>query len=469
MTEAAIARSRWLAVLLLAVVVSRIPFLLTCYSTDPDGWRVAHAGRIFWETGVYSVSRFPGYPVYEIVGGLAALAGGAFLSNATTLAVSLVLIIIWYGFVEEHTSSPRLLTLLLAFTPLFWIQSAATMDYVWSLLFILLAFSAAQQQRAVLAGLWLGIAIGCRPPNGVAVVPVFMLLSLQSPSKRTLAVFALALCGSALIAFSPVLVTYGPVGWIRQTLDQTSDAHLTLVQRIPSFLYRSTYSLGPLAALALGTVLYLERRKVLALYRTRDPIIIGSLAGVLSFAVLFAMFPLDKSYLIPAFPFLFLVVERVVSRRALVAVAWCVVSFGFINPDMIRHAKPVGTPELNLHTGLVIEEWTMRTRLVNERETIGKLPIKGKAVIMLGISELYLLENSAVVPDTVNHWADPNDYTAHSVSNPDIYFVSSLRLATIRTLQGEGYGLYYLDWARGLLQRWNGYDPVEEGVTPITL
>ena len=125
MTLAGTSRSRWLAVLLLAVVISRIPLLLTISSTDADAWRVAHVGTLFWQTGVYSVSRFPGYPVHEIIGGLAAVAGGELLSTLTTLALFLVLIAAWYGFVQKNTSSPKLLTLLLAFTPLFWIASAS--------------------------------------------------------------------------------------------------------------------------------------------------------------------------------------------------------------------------------------------------------------------------------------------------------------------------------------------------------
>lgn len=111
----------------------------------------------------------------------------------------------------------------------------------------------------------------------------------------------------------------------------------------------------------------------------------------------------------------------------------------------------------------------MRNRLMREREAVGKLAIEGRAVIMLGISELYLLENPAFEADTSKRWSVPNDYVAHSIRYPNMLFVSALPLDTVRTLKAGGYRLYCLDWARGLVRRWDGYDPVEAGITPITL
>ena len=468
MNMAGTVRARWLAFLLLAVVVSRIPLLFSCYSNDPDAWRVARVGKEFWQTGIYTASRFPGYPVNEIAEGLAVLAGGSFLSNTTTLALSLVLIAAWYRFAEKHTVSPKLLTLLLAFTPLFWIDSASTMDYVWSLLFIFLAFSAAQQGRAVPAGVWLGIAIGCRPTNGVAVIPVFMVLSLHPGSKKPLVAFMLTFVGTALVAFLPILITYGPVGWIRRTLVETSDVHLSLVQRVQSFLYRSVYSLGPLAALGFVAILLSGRRKLVEFYRQRDPLMVASVAGVLSFAVLFAVFPLDKSYLLPAFPFLFLIAERVASRRMLITVTLCVASFAFINPDVIRHARPVGTPGFNIHPGLVIEELQSRDRVMKDRNTLPGLLIKGKAVVMLATSESFWYENDQVEIDTLEQWKVFDDVFSHSKSNADLHFTSGLSLSAVHALETEGYTVYCVDWARDLLLKWNGYDPLQEGVRLIT-
>jgi hypothetical protein len=462
-------RSRWLVALLLAVIVTRIPLLLTSYSSDADAWRVAHVGKIFWQTGAYSVSRFPGYPLHEIANGLFALIGGSFLSNAATLVVSLILIVVWYRFVEEHTASPRVLAVLLAFTPLFWIDSAATLDYVWSLLCIVLSLSAVRQKKAIAGGIWLGCAIGFRPTNAAAVVPLFMLLYLSSVPRRARATFILSAIASSLVAFSPLLFTYGLTGWIQQTFRETSDAHLPFVQRVLSFFYRSVYSLGPLAVFAIGAVLASRRHKLALLVREREPIIITSIIGIIVFALLFAFFPLDRSYLLPAFPFLYLIIDRLASKQVLVAITWCVVSFAFINPDVVQHARPVGSAGFNIHTGIVIQEWESRDKLLKERDSIAKLPINGRAVVLLGVSELYLLENVNAEPDTSQRWRQSNDYVAHSIRNPDLHFLSGLPLNAVRMLQSEGYTFYCMGWAKEKMQLWHGYVPEEEGITIIKL
>ena len=56
-----------LLLLLIAVALSRLPFLGTGYGINVDAWRVARVARQLSETGLYEVSRFPGYPVQEIV------------------------------------------------------------------------------------------------------------------------------------------------------------------------------------------------------------------------------------------------------------------------------------------------------------------------------------------------------------------------------------------------------------------
>jgi hypothetical protein len=52
---------------LAAVALSRLAFLTPGYGVNVDAWRVARVARQLSETGIYEVSRFPGYPVQEIL------------------------------------------------------------------------------------------------------------------------------------------------------------------------------------------------------------------------------------------------------------------------------------------------------------------------------------------------------------------------------------------------------------------
>lgn len=56
-----------LALVLVVVLFSRLPFLDAGYGVNADAWRVARAAHEIATTGQYSVSRFPGYPIQEIV------------------------------------------------------------------------------------------------------------------------------------------------------------------------------------------------------------------------------------------------------------------------------------------------------------------------------------------------------------------------------------------------------------------
>ncbi|MEP6937397.1 MAG: hypothetical protein ABI871_04945, partial [Chthoniobacterales bacterium] len=53
--------------MLVGVALSRLPFLDAGYGVNVDAWRVARAARHIAQTGEYEASRFPGYPVHEIV------------------------------------------------------------------------------------------------------------------------------------------------------------------------------------------------------------------------------------------------------------------------------------------------------------------------------------------------------------------------------------------------------------------
>src|SRR5580658_9355025 len=62
-----IPRSAGMTLLVLAVLLTRLPFLGAGYGLHADNWRVALAARHISETGVYEASRMPGYPVQEYV------------------------------------------------------------------------------------------------------------------------------------------------------------------------------------------------------------------------------------------------------------------------------------------------------------------------------------------------------------------------------------------------------------------
>lgn len=87
------ARARYACMLMLVcVALSQLPFLDAGYGMHVDAWRVARAGRHIAQTGEYEVSRFPGYPVHEIVFSCF-WKGGPVASNALSAAFSLATVL----------------------------------------------------------------------------------------------------------------------------------------------------------------------------------------------------------------------------------------------------------------------------------------------------------------------------------------------------------------------------------------
>lgn len=202
--------TRGLALLFVVVCLSRIYFLDAGYGVNVDAWRVARTARDIATTGNYSVSRFPGYPVQEIAcswfwrGGPLALNGlTALLSAVATTAFA----------VSARKLGGRdwfLAGLALAATPIFFVSSVCSKDYIWALAFVMLSLHCVLSRRAVLAGLFLGLATGCRLTSLAMILPLGLLLSAGRFDSWRIAIrFGLTTMFVSALAFCPVWLRYG--------------------------------------------------------------------------------------------------------------------------------------------------------------------------------------------------------------------------------------------------------------------
>ena len=350
----------WLLCGLAIIAAAGIPVLAAGYGADPDAWLVASAAGKLWESGHYVVSRFPGYPLHEIVSAPLVGLGGCAASNAGTLAATLLLAALWYRICGKLAKHPRTLFFSLVCAPLVLTNAATTMDYLWSLALLLAALDAALEGRETAAGLFTGLAAGFRPSNLTIALPLFAFIALRG--ERTAAVRYLIATGTAAgAAFLPLLVTYGgPLRWFALTRAEMGDVHPAFTVRLLDFGYRIVYAAGPLAFAALGTVAFRERDRLREALRARDPVVVSSVIAIAVMTVQFFALPLERAYLLPALPFVLLVADRLSSPRMSLAVFLCIVSFNVVNPDIIRHepSGPVVAP--NLHEGRLPESWNDR-------------------------------------------------------------------------------------------------------------
>src|SRR5262245_57284411 len=196
------------AVLALAYVASRAPFINIGYGTDPDAWRVALSGYWLWDHHEFYPSRLPGYPVHEFASA-AVIKGGWLATNSLTVLVSLIGL--WFfGRIVQKLDLPNKAVIVVAygFTPLIWINSMTTMDYMWSLTFVLGCYYFLIREDTGWAGLMLGFAGGCRLPSLIMLAP-FIVYLWRDDRRDEIRDFVTWSIFVPIVFYAPIMWKYG--------------------------------------------------------------------------------------------------------------------------------------------------------------------------------------------------------------------------------------------------------------------
>lgn len=141
------------ALLTLFVFASRVPFVRPGYGLDPDAYRVIGAARSL-RAGEYAASRLPGYPLHEAITALL-LPGGPRLVNGATALASALATLGLFAFAQLSgltRTRATLVALAFAFTPVVFQNSTSSIDYVWSIGFVIWSGCALLSRRPLVAG-----------------------------------------------------------------------------------------------------------------------------------------------------------------------------------------------------------------------------------------------------------------------------------------------------------------------------
>ncbi len=199
--------------ILLAVVVllSRFPFLNAGYGVEEDSWGIAVAAYHTHLYGIMEASRLPGHPVNEFVYSLF-WGYGAWLYNLFSALCSVLAFLFFYLSLKKlGIENYRWGAIALAFTPVVYINSTCTVDYLWALMFSLASFYALIHHRFTFSAILLALAIGCRI-NSIILLPPFLgwIFGHTSSQKIKKIVLYCALTGAvSLLCYAPVIQVYG--------------------------------------------------------------------------------------------------------------------------------------------------------------------------------------------------------------------------------------------------------------------
>lgn len=395
-------------------LASRLPFLGAGYGWDNDAWGNMEAARLSSITGVPHLSRPPGYPV--LVGLCAYLwRGGPLVVNGITavfsaLAAALFSLILRQQGARAETA--LLGALALAMTPVVYLNSTVAMDYLWALAFLLAAWWLVAAGRPALAGLCLGVAVGCRITSAAFVVPLLLLLPAEFPRAvwwRRGVTLGACFIASALIAYSPVLVTEG--------LRYVTFSHQPWTDFLPHLLHNVTVGVwGVTGCLAVGGGF-----AVWVLGRALPPLIAAAdrrartaaVAAILLYVLLFLRLPAEPAYLIPAVPFVLLLFAHRLPPSAFAAVCVGLVASPWLGDLMTT--RPYGDASDADGRGSLVRRWSERAawsgavwredqnrrrQVAGLERALGCLPSGGArpALVSAGAFTVYLSEWRAIHP-----------------------------------------------------------------------
>jgi predicted membrane-bound dolichyl-phosphate-mannose-protein mannosyltransferase len=118
----------------------------------------------------------PGHPVNEFIYSIF-WGNGPWLFNFFSALCSVICFVLFYCSAKKlEIKNALLASLALVFTPVVYINSTCTIDYLWALMFALAAFYFLIGQRLFWAGLLLGLAVGCRINSAILYLPFLLWL-----------------------------------------------------------------------------------------------------------------------------------------------------------------------------------------------------------------------------------------------------------------------------------------------------
>lgn len=456
------------AILAVAFVIARLPFVDYGHGTDPDAWRVAMTAHHLLDTGDYFPSRLPGNPLHELVMTLF-IPAGWIGTNLATIAVSLLGVYL-FALIVSHLRLPNsgLLCLGFAFTPLLFINSLATMDYMWSLTAILAAFYLVLRGWLPWAGLCLGLAIGFRLQSAIVYLPLAYLVWRQHNLLSILPMGFIA-AATALVCFTPVLVVYGTDFYNFYDARVAAEDVLRLLGK---------EALGVLGGIGVltGASLSLHRLRHLPADAVREPWLGAIMLLIVLYFVTFFRLPHEIAYLIPVFPAGILIIGRYFTRLAATGAIAAIILAGLV--DITTPEDDIGVSGLGsaqIGKGLILSNANTMTLQRQFVEEVLAAEVPEHSVVMSGFvfPQLAVRERDRLEPRILQH-----DYGAISILSDrgeaiektrDVRYVWLLTYDAFLALRSQGYAFFQVPDAAGGAAALYDYRPALLGASFLRL
>ncbi len=306
--------------LVLFVLASRLPFIFAGYGIDGDSWSVAITARHLHDTGEYTASRLPGYPVHEVLASFFIEWGPAGLNMLSALFSAMGVLFFALTLRQLRFKQIFLASIALSMVPVLYIQSTTAIDYVIALAFILGGLYFLLTNKIIAAGVFVGLAIGTRITSGAMLIPFSILLldnkDLKVNLRKIAVLFTAGILTGALL-FLPVFMTYGISFFTYYNVPYPS------VAKVLYKFFIETWGVIGFIGLVISTGLLflpnrITERKFLFPRAVNEKYVISWLVAIDLYIIAFLKLPMESGYLIPIIPFVILIFGKYLYDTAFV-------------------------------------------------------------------------------------------------------------------------------------------------------
>ncbi len=307
-----------IVVLSLVIFLTRLPWLSAGYGADQDAYRVVDAARHIARTGEYMASRLPGgNPVQEYLTAVTPAKTSPVFSNGLTAVFTCIGFLFFALILRQfRVSQYLLLASAFAFTPVVYVNSVSTMDFMFAAAFILGSTYFVLIHRPFAAGICLGLAIGCRITSGAMLFPLALWMFLDDRTSTF---------GKRFLIFSVTGLTIGGLWFVptvhRYGLDflivPTYPIHPTvqwLFRKLVWEVWGGAAALGLLGLCILVPFVFKNIRESLTQPRVKRGLAL-SLSVIALYVVAFLRLPDEATYMIPVVPFVLLAIGLLIPRQ----------------------------------------------------------------------------------------------------------------------------------------------------------
>ncbi len=201
-----------LLILLLITAITRIPFIFDGYGVEEDSWGLVVNAFEMKQSGHYVASRFPGHPLQEYVYRII-YDQSAPVYNFFSVLASLVAVGFFFKALKKiQLKGAFAAALMFCLTPVFYIAGTYTIDFAWTVAFVMVSFYYLLDRKFIVSGIMLGMATGCRLTSEMFLLPWLIIVWNVFDWKTSIKDFMKVAVPAVVIGilwFIPAYLNYG--------------------------------------------------------------------------------------------------------------------------------------------------------------------------------------------------------------------------------------------------------------------